>query len=62
MFSAANSLSLVLQSDCKNFGFVWRSAASSLHILEDISNDVNIFHFRSSRNYFAKFTQKGEVR
>ena len=59
MCSATNSLHLVLQSNCKDFGFVWRSVANALHILEDMSNDVNIIHFRSARNFFARYTQKG---
>ena len=40
MFLATIILSSVLQDDIKDFGFVRRSVANNLHILEDISNDV----------------------
>ena len=62
MFSAVNTLSLVLQNDCKDFGSVWRSVAKTLHTLEDMSNDVNNIHFQLLRNLCTKHTQKGEVR
>ena len=46
MFSAANTLSLVLQIDCEDFGSVRRSVAKTLHTLESISNDVNNIQFQ----------------
>ena len=62
MFSAANILPLVLQSDCKGFGSVRQSVAITSHTLEDMSNDVNSIHFRSSRNFCAKYTPKRKVK
>ena len=62
MFSAANTLSPVLQSDCKDFRSVQRSVANTLHTLEDMNNDVNSIHFQLSRNFCAKYMQKSEVR
>ena len=62
MFSAVNTLSLVLQSDCKDFASVRRFVAKTLHILEDMSNDVNNIHFQSLRNICTNYTKKGEVR
>ena len=57
MFSAVNTLSLVLQSDCKDFASVRRFVAKTLHTLEDMSNDVNNIHFQSLRN-IAQITRK----
>ena len=62
MFSAVNTLSVVLQSDCKDFASVRRFVAKTLHTLEDMSNDVNNIHFQSLRNICANYTKKGEVR
>ena len=61
MFSAANTLSLVLQSDCKDFGSIQLPVAKTLHTLEDMSNDVRNIHVQCLRNFCAKSTQKGEV-
>ena len=54
MFSAANSLSLVLQIGFKDFGSVRRSLAKTLRTLESISNDVNYNQFQS----FAQSTRR----
>ena len=62
MFLAANTLPLVLQSDCKDFGSVQWSVAKTLHPLEGTGNDVNNIHFQSLKNFWAKYKQKGEVR
>ena len=55
MFSATIILSLVYKSDSEDFGFVRRSLAKTLHTLEDTSNDVNIIHFQSSRNFWKMY-------
>ena len=62
MFSAVNTLSLVLQSDCKDFASVRRFVAKTLRTLEDMSNDVHNIHFQSLRNICTNYTKKGEVR
>ena len=54
MFSAANTLSLVLQIGCEDFGSFRRSLAKTLHTLESISNDVNNNQFQ----LFAQSTRR----
>ena len=54
MFSAANTLSLVLQIGCEDFGSVRRFLAKTLRTLESISNDINNNQFQS----FAQSTRK----
>ena len=51
MFSVTIILFLVLEGDSKDFGFVRRSLANTLHTLEDMINDVNSIYFQSSSNF-----------
>ena len=44
-------LSLVLQSDCKDFSSARQSLTFTLRILEDMSNDKNSIHFQSSEKF-----------
>ena len=46
MFSAAKILSIVLHSDCNDFGSVQRFVANVLYTLEDVINDVNSIYFQ----------------
>ena len=58
MFLAANTLPLVLQSDCKDFGSVQWSVAKTLHPLEGTGNDVNIIHFQSLKTFGQSTSKK----
>ena len=62
MFSAAKILSIVLHSDCNDFGSVQRFVANVLYTLEDVINDANSIYFQSPRKLCAKYTQKYGIR
>ena len=51
VLSITNTLSLVLQSDRKDFGAVRRAMASTLSILRDMSTDSNSVHLKSFKSH-----------
>ena len=62
MFSAAKILSIVLQSDCNDFGSIRRFVANVLYTLEDVIMIQIVFAFNHRENFCAKYTQKDGIR
>ena len=60
VLSVTNALSLLLQSDVKDFAAISRIVSSTLQILEDIGNDFDSIYLKSF-NKSAEIIEKIEI-